>query len=803
MADGPAAGTELVPPGAWIDIVGAVGWDESSECWPQLVAAVEEAARQAIEQHKIGAGSVVDSELRDLPEQVFAELDRHLYWHPGKCECGWKIDEAGDVDWSLQWRMHVAQSMVAARVAPVLAANEKRLASYEHLIKHAKKVEDMLRDQLHQARDIDLASADANLREINLQLAEMIDADEEEALPDLLARVKAELDLRWATRQQYAEERDAAQAAIRDIDAHATPVGLLHEDDPEGSPHHYLVTVGALHRALGKSDGTGVKCDRERDVLRWLHAEARYHRDVAHQMLERLETQHVTWTVAGSTEEIHPDWCRECRVDKLRAELQRERESRQAEQPPVSLRQQLFDRLAELVDPADRDDLVGDVLALMAGHLQQQSLSHLESLREKNGINEKLMAELEQERARHAQRDEINTEWVKFGDRVLDERRKLRTDLSHALGIAADERGLYPPIPVLLEVAANVRAERDELRAHGVARDIGQANDQMRANAERDARVIDGLRGERISLWEERDRLRAELDALKTKQVWRTAPISGVMHLVPRGDGRRESVCGLTASTTWREAIDGNARCRECMRWQPDTEATEQAPNGLCCDRKANHPGMCMARCSATPGCTEPSGHRGRCTTGTYNQIGWADPASATPTEQAEPRKSCPECSAQPWRPHNDDCPILNLCQRCGHEHDGSCSTDCLGCPPCTSTFTVAGQTHTCALRGPHKESLHLNNVRRHDTVWSDDQADAPAIPTEPRVWRRGDPEPGPDVYGVQLNNGETFKRYLGAGGRWWAHDTGSLWSWRGIWEETGRDFVTEVTVDQAPGGNQ
>lgn len=49
---------------------------------------------------------------------------------------------------------------------------------------------------------------------------------------------------------------DAALAAIRDIDAHATPVGLADENDPEGNPHHYLVTVGSLHRALGKS-GTG------------------------------------------------------------------------------------------------------------------------------------------------------------------------------------------------------------------------------------------------------------------------------------------------------------------------------------------------------------------------------------------------------------------------------------------------------------------------------------------------------------------------------------------------------------------
>lgn len=57
------------------------------------------------------------------------------------------------------------------------------------------------------------------------------------------------------------------RASIADIDAHAIPVGLLHNDDPEGSPHHYLLTVGALHRALGKAY-TAEPCESERARLR-------------------------------------------------------------------------------------------------------------------------------------------------------------------------------------------------------------------------------------------------------------------------------------------------------------------------------------------------------------------------------------------------------------------------------------------------------------------------------------------------------------------------------------------------------
>ncbi|MGW1744532.1 hypothetical protein ACWCRD_02720 [Streptomyces sp. NPDC002092] len=58
-------------------------------------------------------------------------------------------------------------------------------------------------------------------------------------------------------------ERDQYRAAILDIDAHATPIGLANQDDPDGNPHHYAVTVGALHRALGKVGNTAASCTAE------------------------------------------------------------------------------------------------------------------------------------------------------------------------------------------------------------------------------------------------------------------------------------------------------------------------------------------------------------------------------------------------------------------------------------------------------------------------------------------------------------------------------------------------------------
>lgn len=67
--------------------------------------------------------------------------------------------------------------------------------------------------------------------------------------------------------------------SIRDIDAHATPIGLLNSNDPDGSPHHYIVTVGALHRALGKS-GTAAKCEAEAEVEQLRESNAAKDREI-------------------------------------------------------------------------------------------------------------------------------------------------------------------------------------------------------------------------------------------------------------------------------------------------------------------------------------------------------------------------------------------------------------------------------------------------------------------------------------------------------------------------------------------
>lgn len=85
--------------------------------------------------------------------------------------------------------------------------------------------------------------------------------------------------------EELMAERDALREHILDIDAHATPYEDL-PDDP-GYVGLYLLTSGALHRALGKVGHTAVPCrdavkvtevmkkledvERERDALKAAH----------------------------------------------------------------------------------------------------------------------------------------------------------------------------------------------------------------------------------------------------------------------------------------------------------------------------------------------------------------------------------------------------------------------------------------------------------------------------------------------------------------------------------------------------
>jgi uncharacterized small protein (DUF1192 family) len=282
--------------------------------------------------------ALVDSSLRD---RIATEFIRHLYWNPGTCECGWKVDEAGDVDWQTQFRAHVAQSIVDSSVAPMLAERDRRLALAE-------------------------AALEPDLN----------------AFADLVE-----------TRQLLRQRNKAYGQAS--------------------------ATIGELRGQLARRD---------------------YLPGAAGERL-RQASHHISYWQSLYTKT-------RAELEKLRAELQRERESRQAWQ----------EKLAE-----------------------------------------------------H------------------------EFKLSDALGIVGAEEGIDPYEAV-------------------------------------------------VALHTEIDRLRAELDAVKSKRMWRTAPISGVMHLVPDGDGRRESVCGLVGSTTWQPAVDGNARCLECERWKPDTEAAGQAASSTVVD---------------------------------------------------------------------------------------------------------------------------------------------------------------------------------------------------------------------------
>ena len=140
------------------------------------------------------------------------------------------------------------------------------------------------------------------------------------------------------------DERDRYRTAILDIDAHATPIGQADPNDPDGNPHHYAVTVGALHRALGKIGHTAPICTAEAEVARlrageeddytehtvptpgqWIHqfnhATAEKRLEVIAALLDAAERAHTCFLMAHERrlDEDRQAWVTLARVRDVRA----------------------------------------------------------------------------------------------------------------------------------------------------------------------------------------------------------------------------------------------------------------------------------------------------------------------------------------------------------------------------------------------------------------------------------------------------------------------------------------------------
>lgn len=90
------------------------------------------------------------------------------------------------------------------------------------------------------------------------QRAEQAEADRDELKIDNALMSNDQMELAKARK-----EVERLRQHILDIDAHATPYGDLPEEP--GYVGTYLVTAGALHRALGKIGHTAPKCEAEAD----------------------------------------------------------------------------------------------------------------------------------------------------------------------------------------------------------------------------------------------------------------------------------------------------------------------------------------------------------------------------------------------------------------------------------------------------------------------------------------------------------------------------------------------------------
>jgi hypothetical protein len=103
-----------------------------------------------------------------------------------------------------------------------------------------------------------------------------------------------------------------AHAAILDIDAHATPYGDI-PDEP-GWIGTYLVTAGALHRALGKVGHSAPKCQAEADLelMRQAVDAQRELRRVAEEKLIAVAATVERVRALAEDESLRSDACHDC-----------------------------------------------------------------------------------------------------------------------------------------------------------------------------------------------------------------------------------------------------------------------------------------------------------------------------------------------------------------------------------------------------------------------------------------------------------------------------------------------------------
>jgi crossover junction endodeoxyribonuclease RusA len=165
--------------------------------------------------------AVVDGSLRD---QIVAELATHSYLGSDSCDCGtWRADKLWDVAWNDQWRMHVAESIVDFRVAPMLAAKDRdveqiriRLAQTLNL-SHSRTLDQLIDDVsevfsgwVRMAREIGglRRERDEALRERDILAADAMQLDVE------MAQLRRDLERAVAIREQATGDRDEAVKAL-------------------------------------------------------------------------------------------------------------------------------------------------------------------------------------------------------------------------------------------------------------------------------------------------------------------------------------------------------------------------------------------------------------------------------------------------------------------------------------------------------------------------------------------------------------------------------------------------------------
>jgi hypothetical protein len=193
--------------------------------------------------------------------------------------------------------------------------------------------------------------------------------------------------------------------------------------------------------------------------------------------------------------------------------------------------------------------------------------------------------------------------------------------------------------------------------------------------------------------------------------------------------------------------------------------------------------------------CLRPEGHSGRHT----NQVGWTEPESSSNAPNETAAEEEPAQQTGDWAPGDlvkYDAHGCVFTARLIKPNGGACWLSVVesfeGVHDPEGVFEVGESVSVV-----YGHSVKIESAGRPDTEPLHSGTENESQPTKPRVWRKGDPEPSPEVHAVRHTNSQVFTRRRVAVDVWQA-GIGKPLTWSELTDRLGGYALTEVVSGSA-----